>query len=151
MALLYRLYQNNRKNSEFSGKWYARAVYTNMVNLDAIAERIQRNSTAKKSDCLAVLTEMVEVIKDELQASHSVHIDGLGYFRLGLRTAPANTAADFTVNENVLGKRVNFIPEMKGGSLKGSKKSIYLIDGLKVKEAPKNAVDTSTQEEEQNP
>ena len=69
MALLYRLYQNNRKNSEFSGKWYARAVFTNMIDLDGIAERIQRNSTAKKSDCLAVLTEMVEVLRDELQTS----------------------------------------------------------------------------------
>ena len=143
MALLYRLYQNKRKNSEFNGKWYARAIFTNMIDLDGIAERIQRNSTAKKSDCLAVLTEMVEVLRDELQASHSVHINGLGYFRMGLNTAPANTASDFNVQENILGVRVNFVPEGKGGSQKGSKKSFYLKDGLKIKEAPKNAVDTS--------
>ncbi|MBQ6188384.1 MAG: hypothetical protein IJK49_10635 [Prevotella sp.] len=64
-------------------------------------------------------------------------------FKIGLRTAPANTAADFSVQENVLGKHVNFLPEMKGGAQKGSHKQIYLLDGMSVKEAPKNAVDTS--------
>lgn len=150
MAVLYRLYQNNRKNSEFSGKWYARAIFTNMVDIEALAERIQRNSTAKKSDVLAVLTEMVEVLRDELQASHTVHINGLGYFRIGLKTSPANTAADFKVQENILGTKVNFIPEMKGGTQKGSHKSRYLLDGLKIQEAPKNAVVT-TPEGEQEP
>ena len=95
MAVLYRLYQNNRKNSEFSGKWYARSVMTNTIDTAAIAERIQRNCTVKKSDVVAVLTELVEVMKDELQNSHSIKLDGFGFFRIGLHTAPANTAADF--------------------------------------------------------
>ena len=149
--LLYRLYQNNRKNSEFSGKWYARAVYTNEIDLDGVAELIQRNTTAKKADCLAVLTEMVEVIRDQIQSSHVVNINGLGRFKIGLHTAPANTAADFSVQENVLGKHVNFLPEMRGGAQKGSKKQIYLLDGMSVREAPKNAVDTSTPADDQEP
>ena len=151
MAVLYRLYQNNRKNSEFSGKWYARSVMTNTIDTAAIAERIQRNCTVKKSDVVAVLTELVEVMKDELQNSHSIKLDGFGFFRIGLHTAPANTAADFSVQENILGARVNFIPQMTGGSQKGSKKTIQFITGVKMKEAPKNAVDTSTPDEEQEP
>lgn len=53
------------------------------------------------------------------------------------------TAADFNVQENVVGKHVNFLPEMRGGAQKGSHKQIYLLEGMSVKEAPKNAVDTS--------
>ena len=147
--MLYRLYQNNRKNSEFSGKWYARAVYVNELDLNDVAELIQRNTTAKKADVLAVLTEMVEVIRDAIQASQVVNINGLGRFRITLNTAPANTAADFNVQENILGCKVRFLPEMKGGAKKGSKKQIYLKDGITFQESPKNDVDTSPQEEQE--
>jgi hypothetical protein len=37
---------------------------TQTTDLSALAERIQRNCTAKKSDVLAVLTELVEVMQD---------------------------------------------------------------------------------------
>ena len=143
MAVLYRLYQNKHKNSEFSGKWYARSIMTNTIDTDGIAERIQRNCTVKRSDVVAVISELVEVMKDELQNSHSVKLDGFGIFRIGLSTGPANTAADFTVQNNIRGARVNFLPQMKGGSTKGSKKTIQFLTGMKVKEAPKNDVDTT--------
>ena len=57
-------------------------VYTGTLDLNGIAELIQPNSTAKKSDALAVLAEMVEVISDALKSSQRVKIDGFGTFRL---------------------------------------------------------------------
>ena len=58
MSHLYKLVQNNNEHmQEAYQKWYARPVYTGTLDLNGIAELIQRNSTAKKSDALAVLTE----------------------------------------------------------------------------------------------
>ena len=50
MAHLYKLVQNNNEHmQEAYQKWYARPVYTGTLDLNGIAELIQRNSTAKKS------------------------------------------------------------------------------------------------------
>ena len=112
MAHLYKLVQNN--NEHMTGayqKWYARPVYTGTIDLDGIAERIQRNSTAKKSDAKAVLTEMVEVITDALQASQRVHINGFGTFKIGISSKGVSSVKDFSILENLKGVRVLFQPE----------------------------------------
>ena len=102
MAHLYKLIQNT--NEHMSGayqKWYARPVYTGTIDLDGIAELIQRNSTAKKSDAKAVLTEMVEVITDALQSSQRVKIDGFGAFKVGISSRGADSEEDFSVTANI--------------------------------------------------
>ncbi len=110
--IFYKLIQNkNEEMPKAYQKWYARPVVTETIDLDYIAERIQRNSTAKKSDAKAVLTEMVEVITDALQSSQRVKIDGFGAFKVGLSSRGADSEEDFTVSENVRGMRIIFQPE----------------------------------------
>lgn len=112
--VFYKLLQNMNENMEKSYlKWYAFPVVTETVDLDYIAERIQRNSTAKKSDAKAVLTEMVEVMTDCLQNSQRVKIEGLGSFKVGLSSRGADSPDNFNVNENVKGMRIIFQPETK--------------------------------------
>ena len=112
MSHLYKLVQNNNEHmTEAYQKWYARPVYTGTIDLDGIAERIQRNSTAKKSDAKAVLTEMVEVITDALQASQRVHINGFGTFKIGISSKGVSSVKDFSILENLKGVRVLFQPE----------------------------------------
>ena len=51
MSVLYRLYQNNnKKNTKAYGKWYAKAVQTNVYGTDELAQEVQRNCSMKKSD-----------------------------------------------------------------------------------------------------
>ena len=112
MAHLYKLVKNtNEKMTGAFGKWFARPVYTGTIDLDGIAERIQRNSTAKKSDAKAVLTEMVEVITDALQASQRVHINGFGTFKIGMSSKGADDVKKFNILENLKGVHVLFQPE----------------------------------------
>lgn len=111
MAVNYRLMKNNNASSANYGRYYAKAVHTETVGLDALAERIQRNSTAKKSDVLAVLTELAEVMKDELMASHVVKINGLGSFKIGLKSKYAKTDSEFNASQHISGCKVNFRPE----------------------------------------
>ena len=114
MSHLYKMVKNtNEKMTGSYNKWYARPVYNGTVDLDWIAERIQRNSTAKKSDAKAVLTEMVEVITDALQNSQRVKIDGFGTFKIGISTRGVEKIGDFSMSEHLKGARVMFQPETK--------------------------------------
>ena len=112
MSHLYKMVKNtNEKMTGAYNKWYARPVYNGTVDLDWIAERIQRNSTAKKSDAKAVLTEMVEVITDALQSSQRVKIDGFGAFKVGISSRGADSEEDYSAAEHVRGLRIIFQPE----------------------------------------
>ena len=147
MAVLYRLSQNNnKKNTKAYGKWYARAVATNTIGLNEVAQRIQQNCSMKKSDVKAVLDELIEVMTQELQNSHVVKLDGLGSFRMGLNSTGTVTVREFNASKNVVGIHVCFQPEQKRGADKKTVKS--LINGATVKEAPKNTVMAEPNEDE---
>ena len=107
--IFYKLRKNNNEKSDQFGKIYGRAVSTQMTDTETIAERIQRNCSVKRSDVKAVLTELSEVVSDELKSSHSVRIDGLGIFKVGLVTKPADKEEDFKVQTNVTDMRINFL------------------------------------------
>lgn len=111
MAIKYRLYQDNRVNSLNKGKWYARAVPDEVVDTDMLAELIQRNSSLKRSDVMGVLTELSEVMRDQLLAGNRVKIDGLGSFKVGFSSKPADTREDWVASTHVTSTRINFQPE----------------------------------------
>ena len=138
MAVLYKLYQDNRDTSSHKGEWYARAKTLDTVTLNEIAQRIQDNTTAKKADALAVLTEMVEVVRDYLQKSYRVKIDGLGSFKMSLRTSPAPTAKEFSASKNIKSMRALFQEDVTVD--KNGMRHRSLSSGATAKELPKNAV-----------
>ena len=98
---------------------------------------MQRNCTVKKSDILAVLSELVETMTDQLQNSVRVKINGLGSFKIGLISKPSDTVAEFS-SKNVTGMRVNFQPESSTDA--NGTRTKKLINGATAQEAPKNAV-----------
>lgn len=112
--------------------WYGRAVHPSTVDLSVIAERVQRNCSMTKGDVLAVLTEMVSVMKDELQNSNKVKLDGLGLFYIGLRTSASATEKDFNATDNVKGYVVNFLAE---GRMQNGKLVRTFTEGLKAVKA----------------
>ena len=94
MSVFYRLHQDQSTGTKRSGKWYARAVPTAVISTRQLAEIVQRNCTVKKSDVMAVIEELVEVMKDQMQDSKRVKLDGFGSFKIGIeskgpRTLPA--------------------------------------------------------------
>ena len=144
MSVYYRLYQNKLKNSKDYGKYFARAVHTDMVDLDDIAEIIERNCTLKRSDVKACLTELVEVMRDKMQSSNKVRINGLGIFKINVKSTGVDAPGDFK-GTNITGYRVNFAPEhtvikAKGADVDGKPtsshvNSYYLFEGISAKRA----------------
>ena len=153
MSVRYRLYQDNRKESKNKGMWYARAVYNSKPKtLKQLAMKIQENVSVKKADVVSVLDEMAVVLKEWLQDSNRVKIDGLGSFKIGLQTKPAESAKEFSAANHVVGARVNFQPEVEIDATT-KKRTKSLLIGLQVEETNKNDVtkEDGTDGEETNP
>jgi hypothetical protein len=54
------------------------------------ARIIERNCSVKRSDVLAVLTELGEVIRDQIRNSHRVRLVGIGSLMAGLHGKPCD-------------------------------------------------------------
>ena len=131
MALNYKIYQSNTNNST-KGKFYARASHKETVGIKELAAVMQDNCTVKHSDIVAVLSELSEVMKQELQRGNRVRIDGLGIFKVNIRSKGAKTAQEFSAAENILGTRINFRPESFVNT--NGSHITNMLSGLKVKE-----------------
>ena len=141
MSVFYRLSQVTSPKAKGYGKWYPRAVITQTVDTDMLATIMQRNCTLKKADILAVITELVETMADQLQDSKRVKLNGFGSFKIGITGEGADKAADFSVSKNIKGLHVLFQPEVKTDG-NGMRQKTF-ITGCSVQEAPKNDVDTT--------
>lgn len=130
MAIQYVTKQDKRKTG--TGQWYGRAIHPTTVDLQTVAERIQRSCSMTKGDVMAVLTEMVNVMRDELQNSNKVRVDGLGTFYISLRTKGAATEKEFNANDNVVGFSVRFLAQGRKGN-NGMTRTF--LDGIKVVKA----------------
>jgi len=139
MPVFYKLQQN--KNASMASsyqKWYARPVVAGVKDINDVADIVQRNCSMKKSDVLAVITESVEVMKDMLQDSMRVHLNGLGAFKLGISSKGAENVEDFTVSENIKKVRVIFQPETITDASTG-KRSKILLQGASLSDISKLA------------
>ena len=139
MSVLFRLHQDQSHGTARSGKWYARAVPIGVINTRGLAEIIQRNCTVKRSDVMAVIEELVEVMKDQMQDSKRVKLDGFGSFKIGLNCRGARSAKAFTITDNIEGMHVVFTPE-RSHDQAGNRVKQFL-HGVKVEELPENKVD----------
>ena len=135
MAVFYRLSQVTSPKQKGYGKWYPRAVMTNTVDTDALATIMQRNCTVKKSDILAVISELIETMQDQLQDSKRVKLNGFGTFKIGMSSTGADKASDFDARKNIKGLHVLFMPEVKTDS-EGQRQKTF-ISGCSVLEVPK--------------
>lgn len=112
MAIYYKVYQNNRKDSPTKGKWYGRAAMLETDTTDDLAKAIQEKCTVNEADVLAVIKSLISEMTRSLQNSHRVKLPGFGTFKLGLRTKPADERDKFGV-ANIKDVHVLFSPELK--------------------------------------
>ena len=144
MALLYKLYKivrtfKDNRNDKANNHWFARAVMVGEMSTDELADRVQRECTLTKADVKACIESLIQNIKDGVQNSRIVRLDGLGTFKIGLSTTGAETPGEFSVTSNITGSHVIFTPSYTRNSATG-KSVVTLLDGLKIQETPENKV-----------
>ncbi len=112
MSVRFKTQKISMKDSSVSGKYFGRVVSLGHVSTEKLAEEIAHSSTVTKADILAVLAELSHVIKEHLQNSMTVDLDGIGAFRVGLKSEPADDEKSFTAN-NIKRFVINYSPEVK--------------------------------------
>lgn len=132
MSVKYKLYQESRKIAKNKGKWYARAVISDVVHIEDISKEIEENTTAKQADVYAVLKELVNVMGRHIRNGNRVVLDGFGSFKVGLKTKPADTEKKFNVAANIVGARINFQPETHWNATDRTRRKQFL-QGIEVK------------------
>jgi predicted histone-like DNA-binding protein len=137
MPIYYRTYQSQSQDEKKHGKWYAHAQVMQVVGTREISEEIQQNVSVKRSDVIAVLAELSNVIKNNLQAGNRVKLDDIGSFKVNIMTKGAISAEKFGA-ENILGTKVIFQPESYKSNT-GHRIKRWMEE-IQVKELPKNAV-----------
>lgn len=112
MSVKYRLYQDKRENSTSENKWYARTVYdvSDDLTTSQLCDDIQESTTLTRADVKACIEAFIVNIKRGLLAGRRVKLDGLGTFKVGIKTKGAENLANFTVAGNIKGARVIFMP-----------------------------------------
>ena len=116
-------------------------MITQTVDTDALAEIMQRNCTVKKSDIVAVITELIETMQDQLQDSKRVKLNGFGSFKIGMSGEGANTLDEFSAGKNIRDLHVLFQPEVKMDG-NGVRQKTF-ITGCTVQEVPNGEGKTS--------
>lgn len=130
MSVKYRKVVNNRKNSATKGKVYGRAVVNDVIHTKKLAEKIGKRCTVTEPDILAVINALETEIADNLAQGNRIVLDGFGSFKVGLSTAPADTAKQFTAN-NIKGMHVIFAPAIE---VESGKRIKAMLRGVKAEE-----------------
>ena len=97
MSIRYRIVQNKMRGTANFGKWYGRAVIFDEVSTKELATEISHSTTVTYADVLAVLTELLRQMSVHLQNSQRVVLDGVGAFKVGLRTNLTEKSDSFTL------------------------------------------------------
>lgn len=150
MPLLYVLSQMNRefkdgRQDPSNGKWFAKAVHVGEVSTDELADRVSYATTVTKADVKAVIEGLIKEMQNAMNESQVVVLDGIGRFKLGLECTGAVEPGDFSVNANVKGVHVNFLPVYT--RTKDGRANSPWTNKTKVREAPKNAVGVEIEDE----
>lgn len=147
MSVKYKLYQDNRRTSSNQGKWYAKATVSNVATLQTMAEKIQRSTTVTRSDILAVLSGLSDVMREELLAGSRVIMDGIGSFKVGMKTRPADTLEEWTPSRHLKGYHIVFRPETIDNVSNGVRtRSAKVLQGIKFKEMGRYSVEETPEE-----
>ena len=107
--ILFKLSKNkNPKIKEAYGKYYARPVVTQTIDLNALAEHMTEHNTGFSPGATkGLLTDMVKCIKELVLQGFAVKIDDLAIFSIGLKTKKgADSEDDFSVAKNIEGVRL---------------------------------------------
>ena len=161
MSQKYIKTKNNNRFSKAYNKYYAQAVYEKkFIETEELADFIQKQASVKRSDIIAVLTELGEAMKHFFEMGQKVHLTGIGIFKVGFSSIGVAKVDDCTAS-TITSRRVLFQPETERvvvGQSKGSDGSVkqkYVVARTLVKdvvfeETHDNAMNVESETENNN-
>ena len=104
MAINYKLVAKvNPLNIDLPAKYYAKAIIDKSISLKELARELAaRSTTASEGDVYSVLIGMRDLMREHLERSDKVIIDGIGSFQASLSSEGAETEEKF--NQSLIKK-----------------------------------------------
>ncbi|WP_051651920.1 DNA-binding protein [Prevotella sp. P6B1] len=146
--LRYILQQIKITSHKCFGKWFAKNVVEETIDLDALAEHMStHNSPYSKGVIKGLLTDMIGCIKELLLEGKNVKIDDLAIFSLGIKNKEmALKEEDFTMSKNIEGVKLKARATgdlmSKSLNLEATMKKATFVNG-KLTTVPSNSGNTS--------
>lgn len=126
----YRLQKIKNHTQKSYGKYVAKAIHSNTVSAAELEAEIQANCSAKKSDCILVLSELAETLKRHLQDGDKVELPFLGTVKLEIDSVAVDTEKEFNAKKHIKGVKLHLLPKSIDGN-------IEMYEGVEIKKEKK--------------
>lgn len=110
MAIKFDIFESPVSDMETTHLPHPKVLTNGVVDTKKLSERISCKCTASPADVNAVITALAEEMAVALKNSCSVHLSGLGFFRLILKYVPGNNPKRIAAADIRL-KAVKFMPD----------------------------------------
>lgn len=110
MAAEYEFFRTPQPKGSNKERYHARMVVKQKVDTKQLARTIARRGAIKEAEVIAVITDLAKVLQEELSEGKSVHIDGIGSFRVSAQS-PSVRTRDEVRAESIKFKSVVYTPE----------------------------------------
>ena len=106
------LRQNKNEDNKAYGKWYAELLDRETITTRGLAKHIASHGSPFTEDMIiGVLAALSRCIPELVSEGTGVKLDGLGQFYPSLESSGADSPSAFTIQENVKGVHIRFLPD----------------------------------------
>lgn len=146
----YILKASNFKNNSSYGKFFAKAVSKELIDIDDLSKLMRaRNLPYSTGVIKGLLVDMVCCIKEQLLAGNSVKIDDLAVFGISIRNVEggAESEKDFNIAKHIEGVSLTCRPvgELRSQNVKAE------IEFNKIEACDCDKADDTTEQEPEQP
>lgn len=111
----YKIVRENKPTLKNYGRYKAVAMHFQTITAEQVAQEVQDNCSAKKSDVELVLGELLEVLARHLKQGDRVRLKYIGLMKLELETEKVDSPKEFDPTKHIRGVRLHLLPESRRG------------------------------------
>ncbi|GET24626.1 HU family DNA-binding protein [Prolixibacter sp. NT017] len=114
MALQYKIISTVKRGAAEDNVriWFPKLTGSRKIELQQVAEIMEKRSTASEADIQVVITGLVNLIPELLLDGNTVKIDNFGSFRLHAKVSTEDSP-DKVTSRNINDLRISFLPDKR--------------------------------------
>ena len=111
----YKIVRENKPTLKNYGRYKAVAMHFQTIDAEQVAQEVQDNCSAKRSDVELVLGELLEVLTRHLKQGDRVRLKYIGLMKMELDSEKVDSPKDFDPAKHIRGVRLHLLPESRRG------------------------------------
>jgi hypothetical protein len=111
----YKIVRENKPTLKNYGRYKAVAMHFQTIEAEQVAQEVQENCSAKRSDVELVLGELLEVLARHLKQGDRVRLKYIGLMKMELDSEKVDSPKDFDPAKHIRGVRLHLLPESRRG------------------------------------